>query len=168
VDEDQVVLPGEGDRILECAVRDDRSGRVVRVVEVEKVRASRGLLGNCAQIREEGILFRQRQVVHLCAREDRAGGVRRIAGFGTQAHVAGVEGCHRDVPDRLLAAEHGNHLRGRIELDAEALAVEARGGLAKLDAALIRWVLMRGGIAERRGGRLDDRIGRRHVRVADP
>src|SRR5215207_569450 len=73
--------------------------------------------------------------MHLGAREHRAGGVRRIARLGTQADIARVEAGHRDVPDGLLAAEHGNHLRARIELDAEALQVEVRGGLATLDAA---------------------------------
>ena len=119
MDDDQVAPAGDVDCVLEEVELGRRAGRVVRVVEVEELR-----VGGALELGQEAVLLMQRQVVHLRAREDGARGVRRVAGVGSEADVARVERGERDVADAFLAAEHRDHLPVRVELDAEAVAIE--------------------------------------------
>ena len=82
MDDDEVVRPGELDRLLEVARLDDRAGRVVRVVEEEQVRPRADVGRDRVEIGQEAALGSERQVVDLGSREDGPGGVGRIAGIG--------------------------------------------------------------------------------------
>src|SRR5215204_6497825 len=167
VDENQVVRPRELDGALEGPLRKDRARGVVRVVEVEQIGSPDHIVGNRLEIREELVLRRQRQIVDVGAREDRARRVRRVPGRRAQRHLARVKACHRDVPDRLLAPQRRHDLRRRIELDAEAVAVEGRRRLTHLVGAVVRRILVGGGVSERFCRGLNDCRGRRHVGIAD-
>src|ERR671925_1385345 len=101
------------------------------------------------------------------AGEDRPRGVRRIPRLRAEAETTRIEARHGDVTDGLLAAEHGNHLRRRIELDTEPVAVEGCRCLTKLGGPVIRRVPMRLWVTEAGRGSVDDRVGRREVGIAD-
>jgi hypothetical protein len=71
------------------------------------------------------------------------------------------------VADAFLAAEHRDQLTVRIELDAEAVTVEARRRGPELLGAMVRRVLVGPWVARRFGQRIDDRRRRGKVGVAD-
>src|SRR5256885_16835047 len=71
------------------------------------------------------------------------------------------------MADRLLAAERRDDLRRRVELDPETVSIEPGRRLAELLGALVARIPVRRGIAGGGGKRLDDRLGRRQVGIAD-
>ena len=109
----------------------------------------------------------QRQQEGLGAGQHGPGGVDRVAGVGCERHVAGVEEGEAEVVDALLGADRGDHLVHGVDLDAEALQVEVREGLAELGPAAVGGVLVRARVADRLAHRLDDVAEGGRVGVAD-
>ena len=156
VDDDQVVRARELDRALEVAGLDDGAGRVVRVVEEEQVRAREHVGRDRVELGQEALLGLA--AAGSAPRRPRTAGPTCTAdspGPGERQTSPGSSSAMRDVADRLLAAERGHDLRGRVELDAEALAVEAGRGLAELVRAVVRRVLVRARVARGLGQRVD-------------
>src|SRR6185437_3038277 len=167
VDDDEVVRAGELDRALEVAVPHDRTGRVVRVVEEEQVRPPKHVRRDRVEIGQEPVLRPERQVMDVCAGEDRARRVGRIPRIRRKADVARVEQRQRHVPDRFLAAERRDDLRAWVELDAEPGLVEVGRRLTELVRAVVGRVLVRYGVAGTGSKRLDHRLRCRQVGVAN-
>ena len=132
VDDEDLVLAGEGDDHLEEALGDDRAGRVVRVVEEHQPRLGGDVGGDRAEVGREAELGDQRQQLRRRAGEDRAAGVDRVAGVGGEGDVAGVEEGEAEVVDALLGADRRDHLGLGVDLDPEAAVVEVGEGLAEL------------------------------------
>ena len=105
--------------------------------------------------------------MHLGAGEERARSVRRVPGIRRERDVARVEQHERHVADSLLAAQRGDDLRGWVELDAEAVAVEGGGRGAELVGTVVGRVLVRGRVSRGVGEGSDHRRRRRQVGVAD-
>ena len=72
------------------------------------------------------------------------------------------------MPDRLLAAERRHNLCARIELDAEAVAVEAGRRLPKLLRTVVGRVLVGRRVAGPGDQGVHDRLRGRQVGIADP
>ena len=72
-----------------------------------------------------------------------------------------------DVGDGLLRAQRGHDLALGVESDAEAPPVVGGHRLAEQQGALVRRVLVRGGVPRRLGEGRDDVLGCRRVGVAD-
>ena len=123
------MLVGQRREALEELERGDRAGRIVRVVDPNDRRSLPRLGGNAVEIRQEGVLLEQGQIVELGAGEERAALVDRVAGLGREDKplvALSVQHDLREVEDRLLAAVGRDHLGIGIELDAEA--ARAPGG----------------------------------------
>ena len=67
----------------------------------------------------------------------------------------------------LLPAENRDHLGVRVDPDPEAPVVEVRHSRAELVGAAVRRILVRARAARSAGERLDHRLRRRQVGVAD-
>ncbi len=159
--------PGEVDGAFEEPVRDHGAGGVVGVVEVEKVRSLCDGGRNRLQLRHEAVLCRERQVMDLRAREHRARRVRRVARVRRQGDVAGIEARQGHVGDSLLPAQDRDDLGVRVDVDAEAVPIEARDGLSKRGEAAVRRVLVRLGTLHGFLQCCDYGRRRRQVRVAN-
>ena len=118
------MLARELDDPLEEALRRDRAGRVVRVVQVHQLRPARRLRVDRVQVGDEAQLGLERHQHRLRPGQPRAGGVDRIARVGGERVIAGVEEREVQVEDRLLRADRRDDLALGVELDVEAPLVK--------------------------------------------
>jgi hypothetical protein len=108
-----------------------RSGGVVGVVEEKEVGALPDLGGDSVEVGGEGVLFAEREIVEVGAREERARRVRRVAGLGGQADVAALEASEGDVSDPFLPSEDRDHFGVGIDPGVEPVSVEGGNGLSE-------------------------------------
>ena len=169
VDDDQIVRARELDGSLEVPGLDDRARRVVRVVEVEHVRARGDLVRDRVEVREEAVRppraegseARRRRTA---ARRCRAGSrdpatARRRRGRAARAR------CGRRPPCRRGPARSPSPGRARRRSGRRRRRQPPRGAPPSRG-----WSGTGGCAASRapRDQRVHDRLRRRQVRVADP
>jgi hypothetical protein len=165
---EDAVFARQLDCALEQAVGDDRSGRVVGVIEEHQPRASEGVGRDRVEIRRKSALGPERQQLRLRARQQRAPRVDRIAGVGRERDITRIEERKVEVEDAFLGADRRHHLGLGVKRDPEATRIESRDGLAELAPAAIGRVLVGAGIRDGALRRCHDRLVGRHVRIADP
>ncbi len=110
-----LVAAGELDRLFEQAGRDDRSGRVVRIVEEHQPRPFSSRPARPPPGRARSRAPAAAAAARAAAGEQRAARVHRVARVGRERDVAGVEERQVQVEDALLGADRGHHLGLGIE-----------------------------------------------------
>ena len=147
--------------LLEEAVGNDCSGGIVRIVEEEQPGALGGLGVNRLEIGGESELFLQGKQHCFGAGENRATGVNRVTGIGSQGDVTRIEEGETEVVDAFLGADRRNHFVLGIDLDPEPPAVEVGKGAAELFAAPVARVVLVAPVGHRILHRADHmRVGR--------
>ena len=136
-------LDGAGEEV----VLDHPAGRVVGVVQEHHPGAGGDVGRDRLQVGLEAQLREQRHRHRLGSRQERAGGVDRVAGVAREGDVAGVEERQVDVRDRLLGAHRRDDHRRRVEVDAEPRGVEAGDRLPEALTAPVGRVLVGAGSA---------------------
>ena len=137
MDDEDLVLAASSTTRSKKPVRDDRAGRVVRVVDEEQPRRLELLGRDRVEVGGEAELGRSGSRYGLGAGQHRASGVDRVAGVGGQGDVARVEEGEAEVVDALLGPDRGDDLVDRVDLDSEALQVEVGERLRNSGAAAI-------------------------------
>ena len=138
VDDDDVVLLREGDDLGEELRRRRSSGRIVRIVEHQRLGLLQHIRGNAVEIGQEIVLLEQRQIVDGAAQVFRVRAVDRITGRGHQRDVAGIDKAVRQDGQRALVADGMHDFGFRIETaDAEDFFHPMRGRLLVLGAAVV-------------------------------
>ena len=168
MDDEELVLARQLHDLLEKAVGGDRARRVVRVVDEHQAGPGEVVGRELVEVGREAKLRLERQQDRLRAREQRPAGIDGIAGVRDKRDVARVEEGEAQVVEALLGADRRNDLCVRVDLDAEAAAVEAGQGRPELLTPPVRRVLVGAGVGH--GGLHGlDHVGEgRVVGVADP
>ena len=143
--------------------RRDGGGRVVRVVQPQQRDAAPRVGVDRVEVGEEPGVLAQRQLQHLLAGEHGAALVDGVGRRRDRDEVAAEHLGH--VEDGLLGAERRQHLRIRVERDAEAPRGPFRDRGAQVGQPVRRRV--GGERLERRDERLADERGRLLARLAD-
>ena len=119
VNDHELVLFGERDRLGEELRRRARAGRVVRIIQHQHLGLLQHVRRHGIQVRQELVLLRQRQVVRPARRVLGVGAEHRVARHGHEHVVARVDERRRQDGQRGLAADGVDHLRLRVDaLDA--------------------------------------------------
>ena len=131
VDEDDVVLPGEGHQPVEPRQVDARGGGVVRERQHDHPGPGPGVLPGLQQVGEEVLVRPERDAAHVGAGEQGGVDVDRVRRGGHQGRVARAEQHPHQVGQALLGPDDVDDLGVGVELDAELALVEAPTAAAR-------------------------------------
>ncbi len=172
MDDDDVLLTGEVDQLLEEVEVDAGRGGVVRERADDHPRAGPGVLEHVADPVEELPVVvdvgGHGHLAHRRAGEERPPDVDRVRRGGHDRRVARPEEHPHEVAEPLLGADGGDDLGVGVEIDVEAPLVEVGHRLAQLGDAAARRVPVVAGVVGCFGELVDGDLGRGQVGVAEP
>jgi hypothetical protein len=165
VHQQQVQLAAALHDALQIVARRDGRGRIVRIVEIEQLRAPQDVGRHVVEIDEEALLGAQRVRIRRRVAQEGAAEVREVAGLGDDRDVALLEVRHREVHDALLRADQRDDLGDRIEREPEAPLHPAADRLTERHVAQAEAVAVQRRRPSAAIERLDRRLGGRQVGV---
>ena len=137
-DDEDLIFLRELHNLLEELVRGRRAGRVVRIVQIKKLRASALLLRDGVEIGQKTVLLKQRQLDHASAKVFGPCPEHGIAGNRNQRDVAGVDEAGGQKRERGFASDRVADFTVGIKLDTVKRLHVARRGLPEFGDAVVR------------------------------
>ncbi len=167
VDEEQVVLLGERDSLVEVLRRGRCRGGVVGVAQEHHLGLGEHICRNVVEVGQEVVLLVHRHEVALATGEDAAGLIDGIAAAGNERVVAGIDECEEDVRDALFGADEGDDLVVGVDIDIEAVLHPLGARLAIGLRAVVAGVSVVVRLARGIRHRVYDVVRGRHVGITD-
>jgi hypothetical protein len=137
VDDEEVVLAGEGDGVFEEGKGGGGAGGVVGVVEDEDFGVLEEVGGDGGEVGEEIILRGEGEVADAAAVVAGVGAEDGVAGRGHDDAVAGVDEAGGEDGEGGFGADAVEDFGVGVEVDAEEAAHVAGGGLLEFGAAVV-------------------------------
>ena len=149
------------------AWRDGRSG-IVRIVQVDELRALQNGRGNLFELEEKVRARREIVQIRLGIRQHSTAMIDGVSGNRHDRGVSGVEHRRRQMRDPFFGAEQRMELGERIHGEAEAALHVAGGGFAECRQAELKRVAAHRGILDGAGESFHRDARRREIGVPRP
>src|SRR5439155_7663183 len=147
--EHEIVFATRGDDTFQILPRRNGGGGIVRIVEIDELRALQYIPGNLVQLEQEIGARRQVVEIRLSVGEYGSAMIDRVPWDGHDRDVARIQHRSRKVRDAFLRAEQRMQLLERIDRDAETPLHVRGGGLAERRQPELEPVTAHRGILER-------------------
>ena len=166
VDDEELALACEVDDLLHQLRCRDRTRRVVREGDDERPGLDAGAAVRGVELRHE--VAAEAEALDGGAGEQRREAVDRVARVGHERDVTGLDEHPHQVREPLLGADRRDRLPLRIELDAEAAAVEVADRTAQVGDAAAGRVAVVARVPRGLRQLLDGHLGGGNIGIPEP